>query len=175
MRTPAALLLGAALGAIASPASAQQAPAATPPDAAAPAADPPREPPYDPATHGGLPYGTYLRATRGRGLASPGMMVVGILLVGAGNAFMGVGTGMYASAGSCTARSPEGADLGCSTSANHTSGMAVLIAGTVFLGIGIPLWVMGETPVPRVEAASVPSLAPTVRVGPLRAALSWSF
>ena len=171
MRTPAALLLGAALGALAPHASAQQ---ASPAAAQAPA--PPTEPPYDPTAHGGLSYGAYLRATRGRGLESPGMMAVGIVLVGVGNIVMGVGTAMYAAAADCSGSLPPSlGGAGCSPSAGHTSAMAFLMAGTVMTAIGIPLWVLGETPVPRVEAAGLGQGVPSLRVGPGGAALSWSF
>jgi hypothetical protein len=186
MRTPGpiaaitALLFGVAVGTFASPSPAQQAidggyapkpPAPAP--ATASAADPPVEPVYDPAAHGGLPYGTYLRATRGRGLQSPGMMIMGIILVGVGNIVMGVGSAVYASAGSCgDAITPDGSPSNtCPTGPGHTSGMAILIAGTLGTALGVPLWVLGATPVPRVEAASVPEL----RVGPRGAMLTWSF
>jgi hypothetical protein len=182
MRTPVALLLGAALAALASPAQGEETPAKAPSADGATAAEPPQEPPYNPAEHGGLPYGLYVRATRGLGLQSAGMMVTGILLVGVGNVLMAVGTGVYATAGGCsfggtpppsprgTPFCPDGTPVP-SPAPGHATGMALLVAGTLTTAIGVPLWILGETPVRRAEAASLP----TLRIGPRAVAVAWSF
>lgn len=151
------LLLGAALALAAAPAYAEA------PKAPKAEEDPSLyvDPSYDPAAHAGLPYGTYLRMTRGTGRRSSGMMATGIVFTGVGAIGMALGTGLYATA-HCD--SIPGVDIrddsgGSSSSARcthgpgHTMGVAILVAGTLFAAVGIPLWVLGGSQVPWVEAA----------------------
>jgi hypothetical protein len=151
----------AALSFVAPSASAQQ---AVPPVAAkpAPAAPPPpeQEPAYDPSQHGGLSEGAFLRATRGTGRRSTGMMATGITFVTLGAALMASGSAVYLGANQCSGNgmtNPDGSPQGCSVSSGQATGMALLAAGLVGLGIGIPLTIFGSADVPRIEAGRVTS------------------
>jgi hypothetical protein len=182
MRRFPLLLAGALLGLGVSSAHAQQAPAPpsgprAAPAPAPPAPEPPAAEPYDPAKHGGMPYGAYLLATRGTARRSTGMMITGIVLTGVSAVVMGVGTGVYASGGSCTfvaTPTPDGGfgDAICQNTTQHATGMAILVAGTIGVGLGIPLWVAGASDVRRAEAARA---LPTVVVGSNGGALRWEF
>jgi len=154
-------------------------------------ADPPDpsryvDPAYEPAAHGGLPYATYLRLTRGGFRRSTGMMVTGIVLVSVGATTMAVGSSAYAAASGCNDQIPnlEG-DFGqsCSSRTGHATGMAILLAGSIAAGLGIPLWIVGATDVPWAESAAnervparlglVPAITP-VAAG-RGVALTWQF
>ena len=118
------------------------------------------EPPYDPSAHGGLPEGAWLRISRGTGRRSTGMMVTGIVITGVGAGFMAVATAIYATKGSCTDvvhPTAEGSDFesGCSSVGHHEGGLAMLIAATIGVAVGLPLWILGGSDVPWVEAASL--------------------
>jgi hypothetical protein len=153
-------------------ANAQQAPLARPPVPLTPAATPAEppavtpaetpappvvEPPYDPAEHGGLAESVWLRATRGTARRSSGMMGTGIGLVGLGALLMGVGTGVYLGDNGCL-----GSNNSCN--AGHGTGMAVLSAGLIAAGLGIPLTIYGATDVPRAESGSA-FRGPAITVG----------
>lgn len=190
MRRLGFLLLGAAIGLSASPAHAQQARAA----ASAPAAAaPPEEPLYNPAAHAGIPEAAWLRMTRGTGRRSTGMMATGIVFVGLGVVFMGTGTAVYAVSPSC-AFSGGPTPLGegfvsspCSRATQHGTGMAMLVAGTIGVALGIPLWVVGASDVPWAEAAGLHAPAtprptwaaaaavPALTSAPGGAGLAWRF
>lgn len=108
------------------------------------------DPSYDPAAHSGLPYAVYLRLSRGTFRRSTGMMATGIVLVGLGSTVMVSGTAVYASHGDCFfgVNGPEQ----CATHQNHTIGMALLLTGAVATAFGIPLWIVGQSEVPWMEA-----------------------
>lgn len=181
-RAPRALVL-AAIGAAALTTSAARAePKAPPPDPSLYI-----DPKYNPDAHGGLPYATYLRVTRGQFRRSTGMMVTGIVLVGLGSSTMALGTGIYAAAHGCSADSPPfagGGGQSCSARPGQVSGMAILLTGTIATVLGIPLWVVGASDVPfaesgvneRVPARSarlVPVITPAVTNRGV--ALTWQF
>jgi hypothetical protein len=173
MRWLGGLLVGAALSVVASAAGAQTpapAPSAGPTAGLsaltlAPADDPDSE--YDSTKHGGLSYGTWLTATRGTARRSTGMMITGIGLLGLGVALMGAGTGIYAHTETCTrgntidtppTPSPGfsgESEGGCGPVTGHATGMALLIAGTLGVGLAIPLIALGASEVPRAEAGSL--------------------
>ena len=180
------LAAGASLALFAAPALAQ-APAAAPPPL-------PRvegvgsqpsiaEPPYDATQHGGLAYGAWVRATRGTERRSSGMMATGISLIGLGAVLMVVGTVVYADADHCTTSTfgvggvPVTTTVTCGPAPGHTSGMALLAAGLVTAGIGIPLAVLGATEVPRAEAGgrAAPSTRLALSLGARGAALTLRF
>lgn len=188
-----AVVLAGSSPAAADPPSIPPAPplAAAPPALALPSA-PAAEPLYDPAAHGGLPLGAYLRMTRGTRRRSTGMMIAGILLTSVGLVGMGTGTGVFAAAGSCD-RSPmllsEGDSFGggftCGTHAQRTTGMSVLLASAITVGLGVPLWILGASDVPWQEGATLrgplPSrptwaqLVPGIAPGPRGVSLAWRF
>jgi hypothetical protein len=192
MRRLGFLLIGAAASLSAAPAQAQQATPARPP-AAAPASPvtPPEEPAYEPSAHAGLSEGAWLRMTRGTGRRSTGMMATGIVFVGLGAVFMGTGTGIYASRASCD-NTPiltgDGSTFtrDCPQSGPHTGGMAMLLAGSIGVALGLPLWILGGSDVPWAEAARLhtPSrpawaaAAPALVAAPgtsAGAGLAWTF
>jgi hypothetical protein len=204
MSARASLLLGAALSVVAAAATPARADGGAVPDlraattsaTAPPSADDYVDPSYDPAKHGGLPYGVYLHMTRGTGRRSTGMMATGIVLVGAGVVAMATGGGVYLVAGHCN--SPVIATPGgtlpqdCPTDPGRATGFAVTLAGAIGVALGIPLWVVGASDVPWMEAAgmnpappsstaSTPSttarVAPALAPGPtpLGAGLVWRF
>ncbi|APR78151.1 Hypothetical protein A7982_03498 [Minicystis rosea] len=137
------------------------------------------DPAYDPAAHGGLSYASYLAMTRGTARRSTGMLITGILLTSLSATAMGLGTAVFATSGRCNDDgdfpvSPGGRTVGtvCSTGSGHTVGMAFLMAGTIGVAIGLPLWILGGTHVPWAESSAssergrpasarlVPTLAP---------------
>ena len=69
-------------------------------------------------------------------------MVTGILLVGIGATLMGTGTGVYASSGGCgtppVVPEPEPRGINCPRGTGRTTGMAIMVAGTIQLGAGRP-------------------------------------
>jgi hypothetical protein len=161
MRRAACLLIGAAVGLLSPLALAQQAAPLAPKAGTepAPAAAPtaPEDPPYNPMDHGGLAYGTWLRATRGTGRRSTGMMITGITLVAVGVTLLGAGTGVYANGSTCAGTAgptgPNGNQLFlCGPQAGLTSGLALMASGVIGLGIGLPLTFLGAAEVPRAEA-----------------------
>jgi hypothetical protein len=164
---PRGWLFGAALSLLAPPAAAQHAAPPVAPVAASaplkPVPPPPvEEPPYDPSAHGGLSEGAYLRTTRGTGRRSTGMMVTGISFITLGAALMAGGSGVYLSANHCDGNgtgvlNPDGTPQGCAVTSGQVTGMALLAAGLVGLGIGVPLTIFGAAEVPRVEAGRVTS------------------
>lgn len=157
----AGLLFGAALGVFAPAAAAQQAPR-PPPSAVAgdgkPAVPSPLvEPPYDPAKHAGLAEAAWLRATRGTGRRSTGMMVTGIILDVVGASLMAAGTVDYVNGNNqpCVAAGQSALALPCSSTTAHVTGMALLASGVIGLGLGLPLTIHGAADVPRAEAGAV--------------------
>jgi hypothetical protein len=153
------LLIAAALSLLAPSASAQQAVAPLASAKPAPPA-PVVEPPYDPSLHGGLSEGAYLRATRGTGRRSTGMMVTGITFITLGAALMAGGSAVYLGANQCSGNgrtNPDGTPQGCAVTSGQATGMALLAAGLVGLGIGLPLTIFGAADVPRLEAGKVTS------------------
>jgi hypothetical protein len=88
------------------------------------------------------------------------MMATGISFIGLATILMAAGTGVYAAGDACnlTLVEPLGGGSGplmpCGPHTAHTTGMALLIAGTVGLGLGIPLTAIGATEVPRFESGS---------------------
>ncbi len=148
------LLVGAGLSLLAAPAAAQQAPRpppaaaprhrpcpppSTPAAAATPApAAPVEDPPYDPSAHGGLSEGAFLRATRGTGRRSTGMMITGISFMTLGAALMAGGSAVYLGANQCSNNSgivnPDGTPQGCAVTSGQATGMALLVAGLVGIG-----------------------------------------
>ena len=171
MRRFASLLAGASLALSAAHAGAQvPAPPAAPAPPVATAsppvatASPSADPPYESWQHGGMSYGVWVRATRGTARRSTGMMITGISLALLGATLMGFGTGVYGSAsGEChTVVTPDTSIQSCAPATGHATGMALLGAGLVTLGIGIPLTVLGAAEVPHAEAgarAPAPRLA----------------
>jgi hypothetical protein len=186
MRRLAAFLIGSALTFLPSLALAQQAPAspvtmgetpkppAQPVAPAAPASQPaaapqplapvkieaPQDPPYDPAQHGGLSFGTYIRATRGTARRSTGMMVTGIVLDVVGTVLMATGTAVWVKGNTChndfQVVGPGGVtNARCGAMTGHATGMSLLASGTLGLGLGLPLTIYGGMGVPRAEAGSV--------------------
>jgi hypothetical protein len=165
-RWSAGLLIGAVLF-LAPLARAQQAmPPPAPPKVALV-----EEPPYDPAAHHGLSEGAWLRATRGTGRRSAGMMATGIGLLTLSASLIGAGSGIYVNDNGCSL--PNGMLVPCGT--GQTTGIALFSAGLIALGLGLPLMIYGAAEVPRAEAGRlvVPSL--TVAVGAGRAALALRF
>jgi hypothetical protein len=166
------LVLAAALALAAPSALAQQAPprapvtpvAPVPAPAPAAAPGPVEEPPYDPAKHGGLSEAAWLRATRGMGRRSPGMMATGIVLIGVGATLMATGTGVYATDNGCT--DANGNSVPCG--AGRVTGTALLSAGLIALGLGIPLTALGAAEVPRIESGSVSLRLTLTPITPLR-------
>jgi hypothetical protein len=159
MRRLGFLVIGAAVSLAAAPVHAQQTAPASPP-AVAPAAQPPQEPAYEPSAHAGLSEGAWLRMTRGTGRRSTGMMATGIVLVGLGAVFMGTGTGIYAAKASCgdtVIFTGNGNSFlsDCPQGAHQLGGMAVLVAGSIGVALGVPLWILGGADVPWAEAAQV--------------------
>jgi hypothetical protein len=131
---------------------------------------PPQEPIYNPEEHGGLSYGAWLRATRGTARRSPGMMITGVTLVGLAATLLATGTGVYFAGGSCASvfnlgpspgsGGPSSPRFPCGPPTSHPTGIAILASGVIFLGVGIPLAVLGGAEVPRTEAASAAPLDP---------------
>jgi hypothetical protein len=120
------------------------------------------------------------------------MMVTGIVLVGAGSTAMAVGTGVYAAARACGADVPPVASRGfdggfsdpsCASRQGQMSGMAILIAGTIATGLGIPLWIAGASEVPWAESAKDDRTPASARLVPVitpaaaghGVALTWHF
>jgi hypothetical protein len=158
VRGPSALLV-AALALAAAPAQAE------PP--LAPKA--PRfevDPAYQPAAHGGLPYGTYMLMSRGTRRRSTGMMVSGIVITALGAVAMGTGTGIYFRSSDCSnGDSPVGLreefiEPVCNNSAIHKAGLAIMLTGLITSSLGVPLWILGATDVPWAEAAGKNERAP---------------
>jgi len=141
------------------------------------------DPPYNPLEHGGLAYGSWLRATRGTGRRSTGMMVTGIVLSTLGVTLLATGTGVYATGGNC-ANTPGPSTSGssvflCGAQTGLTSGMALMASGLIGMGIGLPLTFLGAADVPRAEAGSLgaPAAPPraTFAVGASGATLAIQF
>ena len=148
-----------------------------------PAAQLVEEPLYNPAEHGGISYGAWLRATRSTSRRSTGMMVTGISLAALGTVLLATGTGIYVSGTAC-ANTPGPTDSNgntvflCGPQAGLTSGMALMASGLIGLGLGLPLTFLGAADVPRAEAGSVtPTERPraTVAVSGLGAAFTLHF
>jgi hypothetical protein len=176
MRRFAGLLFGTAVGLSALAAGAQQVttvatlpkPPAAPPQPSAVARDGARdgrpvaplplvEPLYDPSKHAGLTEAAWLRATRGTGRRSTGMMVAGIILDGVGALLMLTGTVVYVNGNDqpCGAGGQSPVVLPCSSTTNHVTGMALLASGVIGLGLGLPLTFYGAADVPRAEAGGL--------------------
>lgn len=192
MRRFAFLLLGAAIGLSAPSARAQPAPSASAGPSAASSANPPQELGYDPSAHAGVPERAWLRMTRGKGRRSTGMMATGIVLVSLGAVFMSTGTAIYAVKPSCNNNTPFlGPGPGtsftppCPQGSAHLSGMAILLAGSIGVALGIPLWALGASDVPWAEAAGLhapasarptwAAAAPALTGAPGGAGLAWQF
>jgi hypothetical protein len=186
LSTLGAVALGAALGLAA--ATAHAAPPAA--QVATPPEDPELyvDPSYDPGAHGGLSYVSYLRMSRGTERRSTGMMATGIAIAGLSTAMFAVGTAVYLGGNSCQSSPLVGFNTrgaSCSHGAGHTSGMAMLLASTIGVAIGVPLWVLGGTQIPYREASgandrAAPSWARLVpAVSPAAASrgveLTWRF
>ena len=190
----AVVLAGSSPAAADPPSTPPPPPLAAPPAALAllSAPAPAAEPLYDPAAHGGLSYGAYLRMTRGTRRRSTGMMIAGILLTSVGLVGMGTGTGVFAAAGSCDQLQflrAEGDSFGggftCATHAQRTTGMSVLLASAITVGLGVPLWILGASDVPWQEGATLrgplPSrpawaqLVPGIAPEPRGVSLAWRF
>lgn len=184
-----AVALGAALTFSAAPARA----APPEPQVKAPPEDPERynDPTYKPAEHGGLSYVSYLRMTRGTARRSTGMMIMGIVLSGLSATVLGVGMGVYVNGNSCRSDAPILRDDffggSCSGHAAHTTGMAMLLSGTIGAAIGVSMWVVGGTHVPWLDVAGqghrapprwlalVPSVSPSVVDRSRGVGLTWQF
>ncbi len=183
MRRGACLVIGAAVSLLAPVAAAQQGPppavaVPAPPAAASPVRPVAEDPPYNPAEHGYLAYSAWLRATRGTGRRSTGMMVTGIALATLGVTLLATGTGVYAGGAGCDMQPGPNGTLLCGAQAGLTTGLALMASGLIGLGIGLPLTFFGAAQVPRAEAGSAPpraSVAATVVAGPQGAALRLSF
>jgi hypothetical protein len=129
--------------------------AVTPASPAAPA-PPVEEPPYDPVEHQGLSEGAWLRATRGTGRRSLGMMITGIGFVTLGASLLAAGSGIAVNGNQCNPMQnfTTGSTF-CGAETQQGTGVALLAAGLIALGIGLPLTVLGAADVPRVQAGSV--------------------
>lgn len=178
MRRVGFLVMSAALVLFAPSVPAQQAPPASTPFRSP---DPWVEPPYDANAHGGLAEGVWLRMSRGTGRRSTGMMATGIVLVGLGVVFMGTGTAVHAIKASCRTDVPlpsggPGSSFPqrCSQESAHLTGLAILVAGSIGVALGIPLWAIGASDVPRAEAAENRA-RPTLVAVPGGAGLAWRF
>ncbi|MFT3771893.1 MAG: hypothetical protein QM820_41320 [Minicystis sp.] len=156
------------------------------------------DPSYDPAAHGGLQYTQYLQMSRGTARRSSGMMVTGIVIASVGAVGMASGTAVFATSGRCFGgdfpTSPEFGSSGqlCSHGGGRTSGMALLLAGTIAATMGVTLWVLGATHVPWAESSArderarpqwarlVPGITPVLEARPGPTAgrgveLTWQF
>lgn len=137
----------------------------------------PVPPSYSPADHGGLPYPAYLRMSRGTARRSTGMMIGGIIITGLGTTLQASGLGVFAR-GRCSDRvfDPTTASMECQHARGpEVSGLALMLAGTIALATGIPLWVVGQSHVPWAQADGrappppprwariLPTIAPTGR------------
>jgi hypothetical protein len=159
-------LAGLALLASAAPARAEEPPLPVPPS-------------YSPADHGGLPYPVYLRMSRGTARRSTGMMVGGIIITAVGAAAQATGLGVYAS-DRCSdfAPTPDGLSVCVQPRNQRVTGLAFMLAGTIAVAVGIPLWVIGQAQAPWAEADGraaaprwariLPEIAPTGRGAELR-------
>jgi hypothetical protein len=132
-------------------------PAAARADEAKPLPDPSWyvDPSYDPSAHGGLPYATYLRMTRGTARRSTGMMATGIVLTGVGVSTLAIGTGLYVAdhCSQSTVFTPDGSFNRCSQRPAQFTGMAIMVTGTITMALGLPLWIAGASQVPWAEAS----------------------
>src|SRR4051812_11135263 len=164
MRRMLVLLIGAAVGLSSTFAHAQQVPQASAaplqPQPLAPKAEPVQDPPYDPAEHGGLSFGTWIRATRGTAQRSTGMMATGITLDSLGAILMATGTGLWVAGNHCHESfigppTLSGNELRCGPMTGHAPGMALVLSGTIGLGVGLPLTIYGAADVPRAEAGAI--------------------
>lgn len=116
------------------------------------------DPPYDPAQHGGLSFGAYIRATRGTVRRSTAMMVTGILLDVVGTVLMATGTGLWVDGNHChgnTIFTPTATETRCGAMTGHATGMSLLASGTLGLALGLPLTIYGSMGVPRAEAGAI--------------------
>jgi hypothetical protein len=115
------------------------------------------EPLYVPSQHAGLTQAAWLRATRGTGRRSVGMMVTGLVLDGVGVLLMTAGTVEYVNGNNqpCGAGGQSPLVLPCSSTTNHVTGFALLASGVIALGLGLPLTFFGAADVPRAEAGGL--------------------
>ncbi len=154
---PFAAVILLAPSAMAEPPARAPAPSVASAAPAPPASEPVEEPPYDPAQHFGYSEGAWLRATRGTERRSVGMMITGISLTSLGLALAIAGAAVAANGSHCGKSQVQLSDGStttlCGPMAGASSGMAVLSAGLIGIGIGLPLTVLGAAEVPRVEAS----------------------
>ncbi|WP_437312644.1 hypothetical protein [Sorangium sp. So ce385] len=164
--------------------------AGAPARAAAPPVSGPAAPPARAAAPPASASGAALAPVAGRAPSPPpqpltrrrskGMMVTGIVLTSIGAVAL-LGGGLALAASSATDTDPEYTDpfeeeLGYEEDASATeAGVALILGGVVFAGVGIPLAIIGgrKVPVqPEKKAASAPP--PELVLGPRYAGLRWS-
>lgn len=135
----------------------------------------PVPPSYRPADHGGLPYPVYLRMSRGTARRSTGMMIGGIVITGVGASLQASGLGVLAG-GRCGDQvfDPASGNMECTRARPpQVTALALMLAGTIAVAVGIPLWVVGQSHAPWAEtdgraappswARILPTIAPTGR------------
>ena len=106
--------------------------------------------------------------------ASPVRKNIGIAFTAVGIAHMTVGTAVIAGFGA------SGGPLGAAWAAIF--GGPIHVEGTIFMAVGVPLWVTGSQPVrqsasaPTAPAApAAPDGEPEISFGPGTASMTWTF